>query len=85
MEDLVFYEMTCTNIVCEANDMQIRGIGPLETAFACGSCMHEITLWSVSEDQETKDGCVSFCPESELHVGWAQCYNSYLKKLSKES
>lgn len=82
MENLVFYEMTCTNSLCQANNMQIRGLGPEETTFACGSCMEGITLWSISEDQETKDGCVSFCPESNLHNSWAQCYNSYLKRSS---
>jgi hypothetical protein len=80
MNELVFYEMTCTTESCEAYNIKIRGTGPEETSFACGSCMNEITLWYVCEDQSTKDGCLSFCDQSELHNSWAQCYNYHLTK-----
>lgn len=78
MEDLIFYEMTCTTENCPAFNIQIRGLGPRETAFACGRCMKEITKWSISEDQLTKDGCIAFCDKSAEHANWTECYNYHL-------
>lgn len=77
-EGYQFYEMTCHTLECRQNGIKYRGLGPLDTAFQCGTCSQEITDWIVSNDQTTKDGCVANCPNPSLHNSWAECYNSTL-------
>lgn len=76
----LFYNMTCRTEGCIANNVTIRGLGPEQTSFMCGSCSKVIEDFTICQDQETKDGCVEFCPDSASHSNWAECYNAKLMR-----
>jgi len=78
----VFYNVTCHTVDCEANNVKVRGLGPENTVFMCGTCGVNIDDVVLCEDQDTKDGCIEFCPDSANHKNWVQCYNSMLKRLN---
>lgn len=71
-----FYNITCATSGCVAENFTIRGLGVEGTTFICGSCGQIVDNVTVCEDQETKDGCIAFCPDSNNHHSFSECIDA---------
>ena len=80
--NLTFRNTVCHTEGCISENIIMRAPSPDNCEFLCGPCGVMITDVTIALDQETREGCVDFCPEPENHVGPFDC-NAALVERSK--
>lgn len=71
-----FYDVTCETNGCKAEQFTLRCLALENPLFICGGCGQTITNFALCADQETKDGCIAFCPDSNNHHSFSECIDA---------
>ena len=77
---MIYRNAICHTESCQLNGLIMRGYVLVNSTHACGPCGSVVEDVTVALDQETKEGCVDFCPEPEKHIGPLDCNAAFIER-----